>query len=79
MAQSINIRVLTPNKGNYFTQAGEVEILERIISEKVYLGKFDSPENWKEITEQEAEDIKAEQQEVLEAQAKECAEKEVKE
>lgn len=35
------------------------------VGKEIYLGKFDKPENWHEITEAEAERIKAEQEALI--------------
>lgn len=60
---SFTTRVITPENGFVLTQAGDVDIKDRIFSDKVFLGINDAPENWKEITEAEAEALKAEQEE----------------
>lgn len=57
--QTYTTRVLVPELGNYITQAEDVEPNERVFSKKVFLGINDDPSNWKEITEDEAEAIKA--------------------
>lgn len=51
-------RVLVPEEGHYITQAGEVTDEERIFSKEVFLAINDSPANWKEITEEEADIIR---------------------
>lgn len=55
------VRVLEPSEGYKLTQAAEVAIEERIISDKVYLSVNASEGDWKEITDEEAELVKAEQ------------------
>lgn len=59
--EEIKVRVLIPSKGYMLTQAFEVEISNRVVSDKVYLAVTDEPSNWKDITIEEAEAIKAEQ------------------
>ncbi len=54
-------RVLIPDEGNYITQAADVNIEERVFSKEVFLAVNDSPSNWKEITEDEAEPLMAAQ------------------
>jgi hypothetical protein len=54
-------KVLVPEEGHYITQAGEVDIMQRVLSKEVYLAVNDSPSNWKEITEEEANEIINEQ------------------
>lgn len=51
-------KVLVPEEGHYITQAGEVADEERIFSKEVFLAINDSPANWKEITEEEADRIR---------------------
>lgn len=51
-------RVLVPEEGHYITQAEEVTAEERIFSKEVFLAINDSPSNWKEITEEEADMIR---------------------
>lgn len=60
-------RVLTPSNGYKLTQANDVEITNRIISDKVFLAATDAPENWKEITDAEAEEIKKQQADLAKA------------
>lgn len=60
--EEIKVRVLRPTEGHKLTQATEVAIEKRVISDKVFLGVNDCPENWKEITDAEAEAVKAEQE-----------------
>lgn len=60
--EEIKVRVLIPNEGYMLTQAFEVEITNRVVSDKVYLAVTDEPSNWKEITQEEADAIKAEQE-----------------
>lgn len=55
-------RILTPESG-YITQAGDIDIKDRVFSKKLFLAVNDNPSNWKEITEAEAEALKAEQKE----------------
>lgn len=59
-------RVLEPSEGFVLTQAEDVAVTERAFSEKVYLGVNDAPENWKEISCAEAEELRAEAERVLE-------------
>lgn len=58
------VRVLIPEYGYKLTQANEVEIENRIISDKVYLAVNDDAENWIEITNEEADAIVAEQEKI---------------
>lgn len=68
--EEIKVRVLIPSKGYMLTQAFDVEITNRVVSEKVYLAVTDYPSNWKEITIEEANNIKAEQERLANEQSK---------
>lgn len=57
--------VLTAAEGCYLTQANCDDIRAAIITERVYLANTDSPDNWREITAAEADDIKAQQAALL--------------
>jgi hypothetical protein len=52
------------------TQAFEVEIANRVVSERVYLAVTDEPSNWKEITQAEADAIITEQERIANEQSK---------
>lgn len=61
-------QILTAEDNHYLTQADDnVEILQRIVADTVALGKYDSPENWKEITKEEADEILRQQEEARQA------------
>ena len=68
--EEIKVRVLIPSKGYMLKQAFDVEITNRVVSEKVYLAVTDSPSNWKEITQAEGDAIKAEQERLAEESKK---------
>ena len=57
--------VLTAAEGCYLTQANCDDIRAAVITERVYLANTDSPDNWREITAAEADDIKAQQAALL--------------
>lgn len=65
---SFTTQILTPDKGMILTQSADIDIKNRIFSDKLYLGVNDSPDNWKEITEQEADRLKEEQRAAIEAE-----------
>lgn len=50
--------VLTPEEGHLLTQSGDVDIRERIVATSVALGRNDSAEGWREITEAEGEEYR---------------------
>ena len=60
--EEIKVRVIKPTEGYLLTQANDVEIINRVFSDKVFLAVTDSVDNWKEITIEEADAIKAEQE-----------------
>lgn len=49
--KQVTLRYLTPSEGMWLTQAYETE--NRVFSKQVILGINDSPDNWREATEQE--------------------------
>lgn len=65
-------RVLHADEGHFLTQAGEVPIPDRAVTETVYLAATDSPDNWREITADEAEATLEAQREAAEAAAEEA-------
>lgn len=67
---SYTVQIIEPNEGYTLTQSKDVEVADRILSKKIYLAKTDSPDNWKEITDTEAEEIKAEQERLAEEERK---------
>lgn len=61
---SYTTRVLEASEGFTLTQSADVPLLERTLVKKVYLAVNDSPANWKEITDAEADEIRRQQEEV---------------
>lgn len=45
--------ILTASQGCKLTQSGDIDIMERIVTDTVALGTHDSVDNWKEISEVE--------------------------
>lgn len=60
--KQVDVRVLRPNEGCLLTQSADVEVNERIFSEEIWLASTDSADNWKDITIEEADHIKKEQE-----------------
>ena len=60
--KQVDVRVLRPNKGCLLTQSADVDVKERIFSEEIWLASTDSADNWKDITIEEANQIKKEQE-----------------
>lgn len=58
------VRVIEATEGNKLTQSKDVEIVDRIISEKIYLSINDDAKNWKEISDNEAELLQIKQREI---------------
>lgn len=56
------VTIIEPSEGYTLTQTADVEVQDRILSKKVFLAITDSPSNWKEITDEEAAEIVAEQE-----------------
>ena len=50
-----SVKILVPSEGYKLTQKEDVDISERIISERLALGKYDSYNNYKEISNEESE------------------------
>lgn len=64
------VQIIEPNEGYTLTQSKEVEVKDRILSKKIFLAVNDSPDNWKEITDKEADEIRAEQERLAEEERK---------
>lgn len=67
------MRRLYPAEGCRLTQSGDVKDEVRVFAKMVSLAKDDSPENWKEVTEAEAEAFKAALAESRESAARKAA------
>ncbi len=63
--------VIEADENMYLTQADEVDIKDRIVASRIALGKFDSVDNYKEISKAEGEAIKTEQENLIEAEINE--------
>lgn len=50
--------ILEPSEGMVYTQKENVNLENRVITDRIYLGVNDSEDNWKEITLEEAEILK---------------------
>lgn len=64
--ESFTTVVLKASDGFFLTQTEEVDIKERIIATVVALGKYDAPQNWREIPKEEAEEYNRLKEEALE-------------
>lgn len=54
--------IITAADGKYITNADDIDIKDRLIATSIALGKFDSVDNYKEITKAEADELKAAQE-----------------
>lgn len=63
--KQVNVRILKPNAGCLLTQSAEVELQNRVFSEEIWLASNDSSDNWKDISIEEAEQIKKQQEELI--------------
>lgn len=55
--QTFTTTILEAEEGMYLTQASEdIDIKERIVGTTVAVGRNDSPDNWKEISAEQAEE-----------------------
>lgn len=73
--KQVDVRVLRPNEGCLLTQSADVDVKEHIFSEEIWLASTDSADNWKDITIEEADKIKKEQEEIM---TKEQASRQIK-
>lgn len=64
--------VINADENKYLTQVADVELKDRIIAKTIALGKFDSAENYKEISQEEGDQLKADKEKLI----KELAENE---
>ena len=62
--KQVNVRILKPNAGCLLTQSADVELQNRVFSEEIWLASTDSPDNWKDISIEEAESLKKQQEEL---------------
>ena len=64
------VQIIEPSEGYTLTQSANVEVADRILSKKIFLAVNDSPDNWKEITDAEADEIRVEQDRLAEEERK---------
>ena len=63
-----NVSIIKPNEGCVLTQSADVELQNRVFSEEIWLAATDAPENWKDISIEEAEALKKQQEELANSQ-----------
>lgn len=58
------VQILEAEEGFKLTQKKDVDILERVFTNKVFLSINDDAKNWKEISDSEAELLQTKQREI---------------
>ena len=66
----VKLHYITPKDGCYLTQSADVPNEKRIFSEWVWLANKGKESEWKNITIEEADAIKAEQERIANEQSK---------
>lgn len=66
--KQVNVSILKPNEGCVLTQNADVELQNRVFSEEIWLAATDAPDNWKDISIEEAEQLKQQQEELANTQ-----------
>ena len=66
--KQVNVSILKPNEGCVLTQSADVDLQTRVFSEEIWLAATDSPENWKDIRLEEAEQLKQQQEQLANSQ-----------
>ena len=66
--KQVNVSILKPNAGCVLTQSEDVELQNRVFSEEIWLAATDATENWKDISIEEAEQLKKQQDELANSQ-----------
>lgn len=66
--KQVNVIILKPKAGCLLTQSADVDLQNRVFSEEIWLASTDSPDNWKDISIEEAERIKKQQEENIATQ-----------
>lgn len=64
------VQIIEPTSGHILTQSADIDLKDRIFSEKIFLGVNDKMENWKEITIEESNDLKQKQRDLIEKELK---------
>lgn len=64
------VQVVQPSDGHILTQSADIDLKDRIFSEKIFLGVNDSIDNWKEIKIEESEKLKTQQRDLIEKELK---------
>ena len=66
--KQVNVSILKPNTGCLLTQSTDVELQNRVFSEEIWLAANESADNWKDISIEDAESLKKQQEELSKKQ-----------
>lgn len=69
--KQVDVRILKPNNGCLLTQSADVELQNRVFSEEIWLASTDSADNWKDISIEDAEQLKQQQELIAKSQTPE--------
>ncbi len=73
--QSFTTQIIEADADHYLTQADEaIALKDRIVATRIALGKFDSADNYVEISKEAGDLIKKQQEELAAAEVAEAAE-----
>ncbi len=64
-SNSFTTIIIEAEPNHYLTQSDDsIDLKDRIVATVIALGKFDEPSNYKEITKEEGDEIKAQQEQL---------------
>ena len=63
--KQVNVSILKPKAGCLLTQSADVELQNRVFSEEIWLASTDSADNWEDISIEEAESPKRQQEKLI--------------
>lgn len=64
------VQIIEATDEHILTQSADIDLKDRIFSEKIFLGINDKIENWKEISIEESENLKTQQRDLIEKELK---------
>lgn len=67
--ENYNTTLISAEGDNYLTQFSDVPLNERIVATRVALSKYSTPDQWKEISKAEGDEIIAQQNQARIAEA----------
>ena len=72
ITEEFTTTIIRAEEGKFLTQRGtKIDIKDRVVSNVVALGKYDSADNYKEISAAKAEEYRQQQQEAIKAEMEE--------